>query len=173
MNAAWTAEPPSLEDSPELYEGALARRVLAFCIDGVLVVAVLLGFGAAATIAGILTFGILSPALAAFYALIPLAYHIVTLGGDRSATLGMRLCGLRAVRIDGRPPSYLRAALWTGLFYLCTGLTVLLVLGIALFNDRGRTVHDYLCGMLVVNTAARATRLRYRSRSTRTEHRSL
>ena len=173
MTAPWIDAPPSPGESPDLYEGALARRVLAFGIDGALIIAVLLGFGAAATVAGILSFGILSPALAPFYALIPLTYHVVTLGGDRSATLGMRVCGLRAVRIDGGPPSYLLAGLWTGLFYLCTGLTALLVLGVALFNDRGRTVHDYLCGMLVVNTAARATRIQHRATSTQTGHRSL
>ena len=134
---------------------------------------VLLGFGAAATVVGILSLGILSPALVPFYALIPLTYHIVTLGGDRSATLGMRVCGLRAVRIDGGPPSYLRAGLWTGLFYFSTGLTALLILGVALFNDRGRAVHDYLCGMLVVNTSARAIRIRRRTAPARTGHRSL
>ena len=55
-------------------------------------------------------------------------------------------------RIDGERPGYLQAALLTVVFYVSVAATSWLILLIALFNQRGCTLHDYLCGTLVVNT---------------------
>ena len=58
--------------------------------------------------------------------------------------------------MDGGRPSYPLAAVQTIVFYTTVGLTSWLVLLVALFNARGRTLHDYLCGTLALNLARRA-----------------
>src|SRR5881392_3262542 len=74
---------------PELFEGVLARRVLAFFIDVPIVLVALFIF-----VFGLITLGLgwalywlLSPA-AVIWALV---YYGVTLGGPASATIGMRV----------------------------------------------------------------------------------
>jgi uncharacterized RDD family membrane protein YckC len=50
----------------------------------------------------------------------------------------------------GRRPDYVQAFLMTALFYATVLPTGFLVLAVALFNDRQRTLHDYLVGTLGV-----------------------
>ena len=56
-----------------------------------------------------------------------------------------------------RPPVWsmyeprLQAALVTIVFYVSVALTGWLVLVVALFNNQRRTLHDYLCGTIVIN----------------------
>jgi uncharacterized RDD family membrane protein YckC len=138
---------------PAVYRGVACKRVLAYMAD----VAILALIMAAATllvvIAGIVTFGLLTPLLWALWALIPLCYHITLLGGPRHATLGMRLFGLELVSLTAPRPDYVQAAVHTVLFYLSLS-TAWLILIVALFNPMRRTLHDYVAGTVIVNRAA-------------------
>ena len=135
---------------PEIYDGVIVRRVVAYLVDLIIIALATLLAMATFAVLGVLSFGVLSPALAVMLPLIPLTYHTAFIGAPASATLGMRLFGLEVRRIEGGRPGYLQAALLTIVFYVTVGVTSWLVLLVALFNGRSRALHDYLCGTLVV-----------------------
>ncbi|WP_096704395.1 RDD family protein [Magnetospirillum sp. 15-1] len=145
---------------PRYYMGITARRIYAYLID-LVVVGLLLGMmWIAAIIVGALTFTLLWPVMLLLIALTPIAYHTLTIGGPRAATLGMRAAGIRVMSVganafdDNGRPSLLQAAVQTVCFYGSVAVTCWLILGVALFNPRRRTVHDMLAGTVVVNDPA-------------------
>lgn len=143
---------------PELFRGITARRVFAYLIDLVMVAiavsAVWFGFG----ILGVVSFGLLFPLQALAVALTPLAYHTLLIASSGSATLGMRMMGIRVASLtdvgSGRPTLF-QAMIQTVAFYGSIALTSFLVLAVALFNPRRRTLHDWLAGTVVVNDLGR------------------
>ncbi len=64
----------------------------------------------------------------------------------------MRLMGLKIVNTQNEEPAYLQAFVLSVLFYLSVTFTSGLILLVALFNNRGRCVHDIVTGIFVVNT---------------------
>lgn len=135
---------------PALFEGMVVRRVLAYFLD-VLLIAVL-GVVAAALLGllGVLTLGLLTPINVLLLALLPLAYHagLMALYG---ATPGMSVCDLAVRGIEhGGPPEPLQAVIMTVLFYLGVAATGWLILIVALFNRRRRTMHDFFAGTIVL-----------------------
>lgn len=145
------AEGPDPIEFPEYYDGISLKRIFAYAIDFVICVGLgLVGwFGAA--IAGILTFGLLLAPLMAALALIPIAYHTYFIGSDKSATVGMRLVGIRVYRLDGTRPEMLQAFIQSAVFFLTAPPTSFLILIVCLFNSRRRCLHDMLAGTLVLN----------------------
>ena len=147
--ATWTGEPPEPFAAPTYYQGVLSRRVFAYWIDliciGLLIVLAWIGFWMLA----IVSFGLLSPLLL-ILGLIPVLYHTLTIGGPGSATPGMRVTGVEVRSWTGERPSYLQAFVQTILFYVTVYPTWSLVLLVALFNERRRTLHDILAGTLVI-----------------------
>ncbi len=145
----WTGDPPEPFAAPECYRGVLVRRVLAYWVDllciGLLIALAWVLFWSLA----IASLGLLSPLLP-ILGLIPVLYHTLSIGGPRSATPGMRLTGVEVRSWTGERPSYLQAFVQTVLFYVTVYPTWSLVLLIALFNERRRTLHDMLAGTLVV-----------------------
>lgn len=150
-NRPWVGEPPSAPDSPWLYEGLRRRRCIAYLIDVLLIAVLGIGLWFALSVIGVLTLGLLAPAGAIVLALWPLAYHSLFLA-LRGATPGMRIFGLVARNWDGRRVTALQAVVATLLFYLSVGVTAWLILLVALFNDRARTVHDILSNTLIVRS---------------------
>jgi uncharacterized RDD family membrane protein YckC len=142
---------------PRYYMGISIRRIYGYLLDMV-VVALLWGMAyVASIILGALTLGLLWPLLMVLLAAVPVAYHTLTISGPRSATLGMRIAGIRVMSIapgaegnDGRP-SLLQALIQTVCFYGSIAVTGSLILLLALFNPRRRTLHDFLAGTVVVN----------------------
>lgn len=155
QNLAWTGEPPEPFASPAYYQGVLARRVFAYWIDlmciGLLVALTWIAFWVLA----IASLGLLSPLLL-ILGLIPILYHTLTIGGPQSATPGMRVTGVEVRSWTGERPSYLQAFVQTILFYVTVYPTWSLVLLIALFDRRRRTLHDMLAGTLVIRQAPEA-----------------
>ncbi|HRF09766.1 MAG TPA: RDD family protein [Xanthobacteraceae bacterium] len=148
---------------PELFQGVLARRFVAFLIDATLILIPLaavfvfmmiftvatLGFGA-------VVFGLLGP-VAAIWSIL---YVGITLGSERSATYGMRAMGLQMRTWYGAPMYFLLGAVHAIFFWaLSAALTPFIVL-VALFNSRRRTLHDFLAGTVVINDDERAASLR-------------
>jgi uncharacterized RDD family membrane protein YckC len=151
FHRAWAASGPDPMRHPELFEGVVFRRVVAYLVDVVIVGTCLIAAKAAAAILGVLSFGLLTPLLAVALGFIPLAYHTLLIGGPNAATLGMSLMRVEVRSWTGVRPSYPQALLMTALFYALVGLTWGLVLLWPLFNRRGRTLHDILSGTFVVN----------------------
>ena len=145
----WNGAPPTPSATPQLYSGIVGRRCLAYLVD-VCVIAVLgLCLGFALSIIGVLSFGLLSPLGVLVMTLWPLLYHSGFLAA-RSATPGMRLFGLELRGWGGKPVEPLQAVLTVLLFYVSVSLTAWLVLLLALFNERGRTLHDFLANTVMI-----------------------
>jgi uncharacterized RDD family membrane protein YckC len=147
--ADWSDGPPHPQDEPALYEGLLVRRVFAYAVDVVAIAVLSAATWVAFGILGAITFGLLIPVGIIIIGLIPVCYHTYFLG-SRGATPGMRFFELEMWSLTGRPPEYVQAFLATVLFYVSVGLTAFLILIVALFNDRRRTLHDTLAGTLVL-----------------------
>jgi len=150
---------------PEYYAGITAKRVIAYLVDAMLILALVLAAWAFLAVAGIFTLGLTWMMMGLPGALAPLLYHTLLIGGARSATLGMRLMGIRVMSVapyaqveDGRP-TMIQAIIQTVAFYGSVAVTGSLILLVALFNSRRRTLHDWLAGTVVVNDVAPALRI--------------
>lgn len=156
-DAAWPEEPGGAGpydplQSAALFDGVLMRRVIAYVLDGILLCVVGLIAWLILTTLTALSFGLLSP-LMLILAVLPLAYHSLTiawLGG----TPGMCFLDVEVRLLNGARPDLPHAVLLTILFYATIWLTASLVLLVALFNRRGRCLHDMMTGVLVVRRSA-------------------
>lgn len=138
--------------TPAHFAGISGRRVAAYIFD-----LVVLGIASpflffAFKVVGVLTFGLLTPLLLLVWSLSAIIYHTLFLASPWSATPGMRLLGIEVRAWNGNRPSLPQSALQTVLFYVTVPTTSFLVLLFALFNDRRRCLHDYLCGTVVVRS---------------------
>lgn len=146
----WGDEPPDPLVAPERYRGVIWRRILAYAVD-LLILLFIMGLAFAGfLVAGVISLGILSPLLWIVFPLIPFAYHSLLIAGPKSATIGMRVFGVELRGWRGERPDLLQAAVVTALFYLSVGLTSFLILAVALFTQRHRTIHDILSNVVVV-----------------------
>jgi uncharacterized RDD family membrane protein YckC len=148
---------------PELFEGVLARRVVAFCID-----VVLIATPALFVALFILVFGIFTLGLGWFFFFLywpgvviwALAYYAIGFGSPASATIGMRVMDLEMRPWYGAPAYALLGAVHAVVFWItCSALTPLVLL-VALFNARRRLLHDMIVGTIVINNEVRADGLR-------------
>lgn len=146
---------PTVRETPALRtEGVLASRLGAYLVDLVIIAFWVLFLGFIVFFLGFLTFGL---AWFLFALLVPgagIIYSAITVGGDRQATLGMRLFGLKVVRVAGGRVDSLTAAVHALFFYVAAGTGLLLALDIlvAFFNDERRMLHDLLIGLAVVKS---------------------
>lgn len=133
---------------PALLDGVVARRVMAYLVD-LLVIALLFALAWSILLgATVLTFGLASPGFG-LLVLLPAAYHTLTIG-LQGATWGQRLFGLCVADLSLRPPTLLQALIVTALFYLTVPPTGGLILLAVFFLRHRRTLHDLLAGTLVV-----------------------
>jgi uncharacterized RDD family membrane protein YckC len=149
--------------APELFEGVLARRVVAFMIDVFLI-------GAPVALAYVFTFifTIVTLGLGAvlFWLLPPatviwtLVYYGLTLGSPASATIGMRMMDLEMRTWYGAPAYFVLGAVHAVFFWLSISFFTPFILLVAFFNHRRRLLHDMLLGTVIINNPARAAALR-------------
>jgi uncharacterized RDD family membrane protein YckC len=130
---------------PQLFDGVIGKRCVAFIVDTVVVLVSVLVFG-------IVTLGlgwVLLPAIL----LVFLAYNALTIGGAKSATLGQRLMGLEVRMWSGGKVSSLIAAFHALLFWFSASTFVLWLVNVlwAFFDPRKRCAHDILAGVVVIN----------------------
>ena len=148
---------------PEFFDGVLARRVVAFIVDFI-IIAVPVVLAAMFIFAfGIITLGLgfalywLLPAATVIWALF---YFGITLGGPNSATIGMRLMDLEMRTWYGAPAYFVLGAVHAIAFWFTVSFFTPFVLLVAFFNEPRRLLHDILLGTVVINNAARASALR-------------
>ena len=145
--AAWDDLPPDPLDDPDLYDGITLRRVVAYLIDLLAIGALWLAAWVALSVLAALSLGLLLPFKIFALALLPLAYHTFFIGRN-GGTPGMRLLDVEVRTWTGLPPSYVQALLHTVMFYASVSLTFWVVLVIVFFDDRRRTLHDMLAGIV-------------------------
>ena len=158
------------EANPELFEGVLARRVVAFVIDFliiampvVLAAMFIFAFGIVTLGLGFALYWLLSPATVIW----ALVYFGVTLGGPRSATIGMRVMDLEMRTWYGAPAYFVLGAVHAVVFWLSVSILTPFVLLVCFFNERRRLLHDILLGTVVINNPARAAAMRAAMRAPR------
>jgi uncharacterized RDD family membrane protein YckC len=140
-------------DDHWLTEGVMARRVLAWLLDMLLIALILGALWVVLLMFGLLTLGLGLPLLG-ILPFVPFCYHLLFVAGAASATPGQRALGLVVRRDeDLGPPSFAQAFVYTLGFYLTLATTGLLLL-FALFTVRHRTLHDLASGLVVVRSRA-------------------
>jgi uncharacterized RDD family membrane protein YckC len=148
---------------PELFDGVLSRRVVAFVIDVVIITVPIALAYIFLTVFGVVTLGLgflLFPLVYPASVIWALIYYGSTLGGPHSATIGMRVIDLQMRTWYGAPSYFLLGAVHAIVFWITISMSMLLVLVVGLLNDRRRLLHDILVGTVVINSSARAQALR-------------
>ena len=151
--------------NPELFEGVLTRRLIAFVIDLIVIALPLIVAAIFIFVLGIVTFGLgwvlfwlLSP-VSVIWALF---YYGLTFGSPASATLGMRAMEVEMRTWYGAPAYFLLGAVHAVVYWISVSVLTPFVLLLGLFNSRRRLLHDMLVGTVVINNPARAASLRMR-----------
>ncbi len=149
--------------NPELFEGVLARRLLAFVIDLIILALPVLFLSMFIFVVGVVTFGLgfvfyalLTPAMV-LWALI---YYGTTLGSRHSATIGMRAMDIEMRTWYGSPAYFVLGAVHAIVFWITVSVFTPLILVVCLINERRRCLHDILVGTVVINNEQRASALR-------------
>jgi uncharacterized RDD family membrane protein YckC len=143
---------------PELFRGVATRRVFAFLIDlVVLSIPVILGYLFIAVF-GLLTLGL---GWALFWLAWPasviwaILYYGASLGGQHSATVGMRVMDLELRTWYGAPGYFVLGAMHAVLFWVSISFLTPLIVLVGLFNGRRRLLHDIILGTVVINSSVR------------------
>jgi uncharacterized RDD family membrane protein YckC len=149
--------------NPELFEGVLARRCIAFVIDVIIIaIPVLLAalfiviFGVVTLGLGWLLFWLFWPATVIW----AIVYYGWTFGSAASATIGMRVMELEMRTWYGAPAYFVLGAVHAIVYWLTVSYLTPLILLVAFFNERRRCLHDMLVGTIVINNPARAEAMR-------------
>ncbi len=93
---------------PEYFEGVLGRRLLAFAIDAVIILAPIVLLALFIFVFGIVTLSLgwmLFPVLGPAFVIWAIWYNAMTLGSPASATLGMRAMDIEMRTWYGAPPT--------------------------------------------------------------------
>ena len=89
-----------------------------------------------------------------------IAYFGASLGGPRSATIGMRVMDLEMRTWYGAPAYFVLGAVHAIAFWFTVSVLSPFVLLVAFFNQRRRLLHDILLGTVIINNPQRAAQLR-------------
>lgn len=134
------------------YSGTLIRRVIAFCVDYVLIAILIVPAAIVLFLLGIPTLGLawyLFPGLGLIVAAL---YFGFSIGGASQASPGMRMMGVMLVRVDGRKIDFFTAMIHLILFWVLNSVLTPLILLAGLFTDRSRLIHDLFVGTAAVRT---------------------
>jgi uncharacterized RDD family membrane protein YckC len=153
--------------NPELFEGVLARRLMAFFIDIAIIALPVVAAAIFILLFGLVTFGLgwmlfwlLSPASIVW----ALVYYGLSMGSPPSATIGMRAMELEIRTWYGAPAYFVLGAVHAVVYWVSVSILTPLILLVGLFDGRRRLLHDMLVGAVLINNPARAAALRARTR---------
>src|SRR6202166_1994989 len=149
--------------NPEMFEGVLSRRIVAFMID-FLAIAGPIVLGAMFIFAfGIVTLGLgwalywLLPGASVIWAIV---YFGITLGGPHSATVGMRVMDLEMRTWYGAPAYFVLGAVHAIAFWFTVSFFTPFILLVPFFNERRLLLHDIMLGSAVIDNDQQAAMLR-------------
>jgi uncharacterized RDD family membrane protein YckC len=137
--------------TPELFDGVLSKRIVAFIVDAIIIGALMIPAALVVFVVGVVTFGLAWLVFPVLFAIVALGYVALTLGGPRSATFGMRMSGLEMRTWNGAPIFPLLAAVHALIFWFSIGLLTPLVLVVGLLTSRKQLLHDLILGTVLVN----------------------
>src|SRR5215470_2823476 len=152
--------------NPELFEGVLARRLIAFVIDVVIIAIPPIFAALFIFVVGLVTLG-LGWFLFWFWwpatVIWALCYYGLTFGGAASATLGMRAVDLEMRTWYGAPAYFVLGAVHAVVYWISVSVLTPFILLVGFFNTRRRLLHDILVGTVLINAPSRASVLRTRA----------
>ena len=128
-------------DAPRL-SGVRTARVIGFLVDYAVIGIVA---GIISAVLFVLTLGLASPLVAFVFPAIALVYLAVTLGGERQATWGMRMTGVRIFKLEGGRVDPFLAMLHGVLFWFLGWWS----LPTTFFSSKKRLLHDIVLGTYV------------------------
>jgi len=145
MSNAYAATPPNAMRVDAL-AGVRTRRILAVCIDLVLVSLLV---AALWIVSIVLTFGLALLFLPPLYPFVALFYNGLTVSGARMATPGMRAMDLemRMHETGARVP-FVNAAVQAVLFYVSWCFPPIFL--VSLVDPEKRCLHDIIAGVVIV-----------------------
>ena len=154
--------------NPELFEGVVARRLVAFVIDFLILSIPVVFLSMFIFVVGVVTFGLgflfyglLWPAMVIW----AICYYGFTLGSPASATIGMRVMDIEMRTWYGSPAYFVLGAVHAVVFWITVSALTPFILLACLFNQRRRCLHDMLVGTVVINNETRSAALRASRRS--------
>jgi len=136
---------------PELFDGILSKRIVAFVVDAILIVALMIPAILLVLVLGFVTLGIGWLLFPPLFAVVALGYVALTLGGPASATVGMRLAGIEMRTWSGQKIFPLLAIMHALIFWFSIGLLTPLILLVGLFTYRKQLLHDILLAVVALN----------------------
>lgn len=137
-------------DAPRAYSGVRTRRMLSFVFDYTMVLLLSVPAAIIIFVLGILSLGLAWGLYAFLLPLIAILYLAFTMGGEKQATPGMRMAGIRVARLDGGRVDPPLAVLHGVLFWAANAVLTPFILLIGLFTPRKQLLHDLLLGTVIV-----------------------
>lgn len=128
-------------------EGVRSSRVLSFFIDYLIVGFLCIPFAIVIGILGVVTFGLAWGLYAFLPAIVAVMYLAFTMGGPNQATVGMKMMGVKVMRLDGKKVDPILAVLHGILFWVIHFTFFLLI--VSFFSSKKRLLHDILLGTYV------------------------
>ncbi|MCB1518045.1 MAG: RDD family protein [Hyphomicrobiaceae bacterium] len=141
---------PDPSTAPELFEGVLTRRVVAYIIDVVIMFLICVAVLLIGTILGFVTFGLVWAALVFAIPASIIIYYAATLGSPRRATIGMQMQDIVLTPTHGLPLDGWKAFMHPLIFWLTCWFLPPFNYIFALFTPRRQMIHDLLTGTLMV-----------------------
>ena len=144
------AELPDPATAPELFEGVLTRRALAFVIDTVIIGVVATIIAVIGLVLGFLTLGLAWVALPVIIPLAILGYYVATLGSPARATIGMQMLDLVLTPTRGPPLDGWKILIHPLVFWVTAWIAWPISLVVALLTPRREMVQDLIAGTLML-----------------------
>ncbi len=141
---------PDPHTAPELFEGVLVRRSLAYLIDLAILGIMTITITLVGLAAGVATLGLAIPGLILAIPLAIVLYYAATLGSSRRATIGMSIMDVVLTPARGQPLNGWQAFLHPLLFWISCWVFLPFSLLFALFTPRRQMLHDLVMGTLMV-----------------------
>ncbi len=154
-----TYDRPSLPDpdtAPELFDGVLTRRSVAFVIDTVILAFLATLILIVGAVAGFFTLGVAWLALPVVIPLAILGYYAVTLGSPMRATVGMSLMDIVLVPTRGYPLGGWKILIHPIVFWITVWVAWPISLLVALVTPRRQMVQDLVTGTLMLRRSPMA-----------------
>ena len=141
---------PDPATAPELFEGLVTRRALAFILDVVIMASVMGAMLLVGLVFSVLTLGLGLIALPFIVPVVIAAYYALTLGSSMRATIGMKVFDLVLTPAAGAPLDGLKILIHPVIFWITCWFAWPISLLFAFFTPRREMVHDYLTSTLMV-----------------------
>jgi uncharacterized RDD family membrane protein YckC len=140
---------PDPASAPELFEGVLSRRILAWLVDTVIIFAIAMAVFIVGLIIGVVTLGIGLIALPFILPIAVFAYYAMTLGSPARSTVGMRMFDLVLTPARSKPLDGWAILIHPIIFWVTIWFAWIAVL-LPLFTPRRQMLHDLVTGTLML-----------------------